>query len=100
MNEFFDWAMLGSFAGAVTATTIITQFIKNALQKIPTQIVSYLVALLVLAVSMVATGGASDWTGWALVPLNAILVSVSANGTFSVVTRIKGDGSTEENKQK
>jgi hypothetical protein len=92
MNEFFTWAMLATFAGASLATTIITQFIKGALSKVPTQIVSYVVALVVLLLATAATGAAADWTGWAIVPLNAILVSVAANGTFSAIVRVKDGG--------
>lgn len=88
MNEFFTWTLLATFAGASAATAIITQFVKEALSKIPTQIVSYVIALVVLLVATAATGGVSDWTGWAIVPLNAILVSLAANGSFVAVTRI------------
>lgn len=88
MNEFFTWTMLVTFAGATTATAILTQFLKDALKKIPTQLVSYVIALVVLAVATAATHGASDWTGWALLPLNAVLVSLSANGSFTAIQRI------------
>jgi len=90
MNEFFTWTFLATFAGAVTATTILTQFVKGALSKVPTQIVSYIIALVVLAVATAATGGAGDWAVWAIISLNAVLVSVASNRTFSVVQRIKG----------
>ena len=89
MNEFFTWTLLATFAGAVTATAILTQFVKDALSKVPTQIVSYIIALQILCVATAATGGATDWTGWAILPLNAVLVSLSANGTYSAVQRIR-----------
>lgn len=88
MSEFFTWSTLGTFAGASAATSIITQFVKGALAKIPTQIVSYAVALVVLLLATAATGGAEDWVGWVIVPLNAILVSLASNGTYEAVTRV------------
>lgn len=88
MDSFFDWTMLGSFAGAAAATGIVTQAVKGIFQKIPTQIVSYVIAVLALGLATAATGGASDWTGWALVPLNAVVVSLSANGGFDAVKRV------------
>ena len=91
MNEFFTWTLLATFAGAVTATTIFTQFIKETFSKIPTQIVSYAIALLVLVLATAATGGAADWTGWAILPLNAVLVSLSANGTYTAIQRATGN---------
>ena len=88
MNEFFTWTMLATFAGAVTATTILTQFIKGLFSKVPTQIVSYLIALLVLAISTAAIGSSDGWAAWAILPLNAVLVSLSANGAFTAAQRI------------
>ena len=87
MNDFFDWAMLGSFAGAAAATGIVTQAVKGIFQKIPTQIVSYVISVLVLGLATAATGAVSDWTGWALVPLNAVVVSLASNGGFDVIKR-------------
>lgn len=87
MDNFFDWGMLGTFAGAAAATGIVTQAVKGIFQKIPTQIVSYVIAVVILGLATAATGGASDWTGWALVPLNAVVVSLSANGGFDAVKR-------------
>jgi uncharacterized membrane protein len=90
MNEFFSWAMLATFAGASIATAIITQVLKTLLSKIPTQLVSYVIALVVLLLATAATRAAEDWTGWAIVPLNAILVSLASNGTYDAITRATG----------
>lgn len=89
MDNFFDWGMLGTFAGAAAATGIVTQAVKGIFQKIPTQIVSYVIAVVILGLATAATGGASDWTGWALVPLNAVVVSLSANGGFEAIKRVQ-----------
>jgi len=88
MNEFFTWGLLATFAGASAATAIITQFVKEPLAKIPTQIVSYVISLVILLLATAATGGTGDWTGWAIIPLNAVLVSLASNGTYSAIQRI------------
>ncbi len=90
MNEFFTWSFLATFAGAGIATSIITQFIKGYLSKVPTQIVSYAVSLIVLLAATAATGQAGEWSQWAIVPLNAVLVSLASNGAFVAIKRISG----------
>lgn len=95
MNEFFTWTLLATFAGASAATAIITQFLKGPLAKIPTQLVSYVIALIILAVATAATGGASDWAGLAIIPLNAVIVSLAANGAYDGVVRITSGKTTE-----
>ena len=88
MEEFFTWQTLATFAGAAAATGLITQLIKDWLSKVPTQIVSYAVALVILLAATAATAGlGADWSVWALVPFNAVIVSVSANGAYSAVLR-------------
>lgn len=88
MDQFFTWETLATLAGCAAATGIVTQLLKDALKKIPTQLLSYLIALLILAAATAATGSASDWTGWAILPLNAVIVSLSANGAFDAVKRV------------
>lgn len=90
MSDFFTWEILATFAGATTATAIITQFIKEGLKKIPTQIVSYVIALVILALATaVQSGTGAGWSVWALIPFNAVIVSLSANGAYAAVDRIK-----------
>ena len=50
MEEFFTWSALGTYAGATLAVTLITQLVKGVgwIEKLPTRITSYLVALVVL----------------------------------------------------
>ncbi len=51
MNEFFTWTMLATYAGATLVTTLITQLIKGIgfIDRIPTRLTAYAVALVVLA---------------------------------------------------
>ena len=57
-----------------------------------TQWLSFLIALVLLAVTTAATGGwMQPWTVWALVPLNALLVSLASNGAVDAMRAMKGN---------
>lgn len=88
MSEFFTWSILASFAGAVTATAIVTQFVKEILKKIPTQIVSFIIALVLLFVATAATSETLIWQDLAIIPFNAVLVSIASNGAFAAIKRV------------
>lgn len=95
MNEFFTWEMLGTYAGCTAAVSIITQFIKGVpgIVKIPTQVVSYVIALVVM---LCATGFTSGLTpdGIMLTVFNAAVVSLASNGTYAAVTRVTETNTT------
>jgi len=84
MQEFFTWAMLGTYAGAVLATTLITQLIKEWLKSVPTRIVSYVIALVVL-LAAAAFNNALTLADGALCLFNAVIVSLAANGGFEAL---------------
>ena len=84
MQEFFTWAMLGTYAGAVLATTLITQLLKEWLKSIPTRIVSYVIALVVL-LAAAAFNNALTLADGALCLFNAVIVSLAANGWYEAV---------------
>lgn len=88
--EFFDWNMLGGYAGATLAVGVITETIKDipGLKKIPTQVVSYVLALIVLMLAMVFGDGFTARAA-VLAVFNAALVSLGANGGYSVIQRVK-----------
>ena len=89
-QEFFTWTMLATYAGAVMATTLVTQLLKGVgfISKIPTQIFSYVVALVIL---LAATffGGQWTWPDAALCLLNAVVVSLASNGAYAAMAREK-----------
>ena len=87
--EFFDWTMLGTFAGASTAVAVITQFTKElpGIKKIPTQVWSYILSLVVLMMAHLATGDLT-WASAGLVVFNAFLVSLSANGEYAAAKKL------------
>ena len=88
MQEFFTWAMLGTYAGAVLATTLITQLIKEWLKSVPTRIVSYVIALVVL-LAAAAFNNALTLADGALCLFNAVIVSLAANGGFEALKDAK-----------
>ena len=89
-NEFFTWAVLLTYAGATLATSLITQLIKGLgfIDKIPTRITSYAIALVVLLAATFFTGGLTLEAG-ALCVINAVVVSLAANGAYDAVARNK-----------
>ena len=98
MDTFFTWDYLLSFAGCVAATGLLTQMVKPITQKIPTQIVSYVFAVIIMIVGQFATGQLTSWDVAVLDAVNAIAVSLAANGGFDAVKRIFGkqtDADTE-----
>lgn len=90
MNEFFTWTTLATYAGATLATSLITQLIKGLgfIDKIPTRITSYAIALVVLLAATFFTGGLTLEAG-ALCVINAVVVSLASNGAYDAVARNK-----------
>ena len=89
MDQFFTWSFLATFAGCATATAVITQFIKNlkGIKNIATQWVSYGIALVLLFAATYFTGGLTGPAA-ALIPFNAILIALAANGAYAAITRV------------
>ena len=83
MNEFFTWAMLGTYGGAVLATTLITQLLKGIplFDRLPTRVFSYIVAVALLLAAAAFTEGLS-FSAAALVLVNGVVVALAANGAF------------------
>lgn len=95
MNEFFTWEILATYAGACLAVGIITQFIDKLFKNVPTQIVAYFVALVILILGNLFTGNLNLSSG-ILCIFNAILVCSGTSGTISGVKRIV-NGKEESN---
>jgi hypothetical protein len=89
MSEFFNWEMLGTYAGCTATVGVITQFVKGVgvLNRIPTQIVTYVLALVLMLLASVFTGGVTV-EGAVLTVFNAVVVSLASNGGYSAVERI------------
>jgi hypothetical protein len=95
-ENFVTWEVLASFAGAVTMTAAITQAVKGSkpLAKISTRVVSFCIALVVLALSTYFTKCLTIDT-MAILPFNAFIVSTSANGVFEGVVSFIDKKSTD-----
>ncbi len=90
MQDFFTWGMLATYAGAMLATTLLTQFLKELrfLQRIPTRLLSYALAFIVLLLAAVFTKTFS--AGNAVLSLfNAAVVALASNGAFDAMTQRK-----------
>ncbi len=90
MNEFFSWQSLSSFGTAVTATAVITQFLKEIgfLSVIPKRVLSLFVAIIICELSFLFTTPFSI-SEVVLQLFNGILVSLSANGSYDFITENK-----------
>ena len=81
MDEFLTWEVLLTFTGLVTTTYMVTEFTKEIplIKKLPTKYWSYIIALILLfSVNLVT--GSFKYEDIVLYLLNAIPVSLSANG--------------------
>ena len=90
LDNFLTWEFLATYAGATAATSVIVEFAKKVLDKyfnIPTQLVSYLVALVILLLAQVFTSGLTI-SNIILTLINAILVSLASNGAYDGIKRM------------
>lgn len=90
ITEFFTWSYLATYTGAAVATGIVTQFLKGAVDKyfsIPTQLLAYVVALVILVLAIVFTGDFS-LSSVVLAVFNAVLIAGTTSGVISSTKRI------------
>lgn len=90
MTEFTTWEILATHAGAIAMTALVVQFTKGTLDKLvklPTQIYSYFVALVVLYAAYFFTGQLSASNAMLLL-FNGIIVAVASNGAHEGVSRV------------
>lgn len=92
-TEPFSWEQLATIAGATLATLLIAQLLKLPLDKIwkvPTRIIVYVIALIVMLLATMFTSGLTVQTGL-LTAMNAVIVALAAMGTYEVTFK-KMDG--------
>jgi energy-coupling factor transporter transmembrane protein EcfT len=88
----FTWEQLATIAGATLATLLIVQLLKLPLDKvwkIPTRIVAYFIALILMIVATYFTIGLT-WSDAGLAAINAVIVALAAMGAYELTFR-KGD---------
>lgn len=90
-TDFLTWAVLGTYAGAVLFTTLITQLFKGVsfLEKLPTRIFSYIVAVIILVLATIFTAEKYVVADFVLCFVNAVIVALAANGTYDAVSTMK-----------
>ena len=85
----FDWTQLATIAGATLATLLIVQLLKFPLDKvwkIPTRVIVYVIALIIMTAATYFTGGLS-WSSFALSAVNAVIVALAAMGSYELTFR-------------
>lgn len=89
-TTFFSWATLATMAGAVAATVAITQLLKGVsfIDKLPTRVFAYIVALVILLGATYFTGDLSIEAG-GLCLINAVVVALAANGAYDAYASTK-----------
>lgn len=92
MEGLFSWQILATYAGATLATNLITEILKGVgfIDRIPTRIFSYVIALIVLLAAHFFTDGLT-WATAGLSLVNAVVISLASNGAYDFVNtkRIK-----------
>ena len=88
----FSWDYLATITGATMGTLMIVQLLKLPLDrvwKIPTRILVYVIALILLLLATGFTMGL-DWNTGLLTAINAVIVALAAMGAYEI-TFAKGD---------
>ena len=90
MDKFFTYEMLMTYATCVTAVFGVTQFIKEipGIKKIPTKYVSFLVAIIIVILSNIATGQFKV-SNILLYILSSVFISMNSNGIYDFDTKSK-----------
>lgn len=86
-GDFVTWNSIMSYAGAVTLTTIITQFFKQipGINKVNSQLLAFIIAVLLLETATVFSGGWAFETA-VLSLVNGVVVALAANGTYDAIS--------------
>jgi len=94
MDKFFTYEMLLTYATCVTAVFGVTQFIKELplIKKIPTKYVSFLVAVIIVTLTNIATNQFKV-SNILLYILSSVFISMNANGIYDF------DAKKTENKE-
>ena len=88
-TEPFTWETLATLAGATLATLLIVQLLKLPLDriwKVPTRLVTYVIALLLLLLATAFTSGLTLPSAL-LTAVNAVIVALAAMGAYEVTFR-------------
>lgn len=95
IDNFFTWELLATFAGCVAATGIVTELLKKFIKKIDPQVISFVIAMIILVVGQLVAKTFS-WNDILLDAINAVVVSFAANGGFDAIKRLFGTGEDDQ----
>lgn len=88
-TDFFTWATIGTFAGAVAMTVFIVQAVKMPADKVfghvPTRLIVYVIALALLLMSQAFLNGGLNFENVCLAVINAFLVMLAAMSTYTLL---------------
>jgi uncharacterized membrane protein len=82
----FSWEQLGTIAGAALATMLIVQLLKlpvDKVWKIPTRIIVFLIAAIVMTLATYFTQGIT-WETALLTLMNAVIAALTAMGAYEM----------------
>ena len=94
----FTWEYLVTILGATAGTLVVVQVLKLPLDrvwKIPTRIVVYFIALIIMLLATYFTTGL-DLRSGILTALNAGIVALAAMGAYEITFRISDDKKKQE----
>ena len=101
MTEFVNWNTLATYGGALAMVLLLTQYTKGIIdkyKKIPTQLWSYILSLIVLLCAYAFTSGLNWDTAFQAI-FNAVIISVASNGGHAAIKKITDSGTGQSNSQ-
>ena len=100
-TEPVSWEQLATIGGAAMATLLIVQLLKLPLDKvwkIPTRIIVFVIAFVVLILATYFTQGLS-WNTALLTVINAVIVALTAMGAYEMTfAKLEKKKAEQENK--
>jgi len=100
MNEFLTWQALTTQAGSLLATMTVTELLKDIgfLRRLPTRLLSFFAALVLLLLATVFTSGLT--VSCALIaPVNAAATALACNGTYDALVKKAKIGTSASEKR-
>lgn len=85
-ESFLTWEIIGSYAGSIAVTTLITQWLKGFAPKLPTQILSFIIAIVLLNISEYFLAGITISSVLLSIP-NSIVISTASNGAYMAIAK-------------
>ena len=88
--EIVSWTNIATGAGAVILTIAFTELSKNveSLAKMPTQLVSYFIAAIIMVLATIFTSDEVTASNVILAMLNSAIISFGANGAYIAYKRV------------